>query len=237
MSLSYSPVSASANASDPSLDDVRTSRASADNLATIRNPYRSGLKRALDVVLVCLTLPFAAPFILLMALLVALDGGRPFYSQPRVGRHGRIYTIWKIRSMVIDADAKLDVYLQGNPQARAEWSHSQKLRFDPRITKVGKLLRKTSIDELPQIWNVLRGDMSLVGPRPMMPEQRSLYPGQAYYALRPGITGFWQVSDRNNSSFSARADFDADYHKRLSFLTDMQVLAKTATVVLRGTGC
>ena len=104
------------------------------------------------------------------------------------------------------------------------------------MTRVGRLLRKSSFDELPQLWNVLKGDMSLVGPRPMMPEQTSLYPGRAYYQMRPGITGFWQVSERNQSTFAARAGHDTAYANRVSLVTDVSVLAATVSVVLRGTG-
>ena len=129
-------------------------------------------------------------------------------------------------------DATLDQTLA----ARAEWDASQKLRDDPRITRVGRILRRTSLDELPQLWNVLRGDMSLVGPRPMMPSQRSLYPGRAYFALRPGLTGLWQVSKRNEASFAERASFDDDYYRRLSFALDARVLVATVRVVLRATG-
>ncbi len=139
--------------------------------------------------------------------------------------------------MVSDADARLAEYLANDPQAKAEWDHAQKLKNDPRITRIGSFLRKTSLDELPQLWNVLKGDMSLVGPRPMMPRQQVLYPGTAYYALRPGITGTWQISDRNQCSFAARAEFDADYEQSLSFARDLHILLSTVGVVLRGTGC
>lgn len=118
----------------------------------------------------------------------------------------------------------------------AEWESTQKLKHDPRITRFGRFLRKSSLDELPQLWNVLKGDMSLVGPRPMLPEQRGLYPGLAYYELRPGLTGTWQVSERNESTFSKRAEFDRGYFESLSFLGDLNVLARTVSVVLRGTG-
>jgi lipopolysaccharide/colanic/teichoic acid biosynthesis glycosyltransferase len=151
--------------------------------------------------------------------------------------NGRIYRMWKLRSMDVDADEKLADYLAANPIARREWDHSQKLRCDPRITRIGHFLRRSSLDELPQLWNVFRGDMSLVGPRPMMPSQRSLYPGDAYYALRPGITGLWQVSTRNESGFAERASYDAEYERTLSFTTDLRLLAATVRVVSRGTGC
>ena len=198
--------------------------------------YRSCLKRALDLTLVLLTLPAVVLVILLLALAVALDGGQPFYTQMRLGRGGRSFRLWKLRSMVPDAEARLQAYLDQNPAARAEWDATQKLRDDPRITRIGRMLRRTSLDELPQLWNVIRGDMSLVGPRPMMQTQRSLYPGRAYFALRPGITGLWQVSKRNEALFAERAAFDMDYYQRLSLALDLQVLAATVRVVLRATG-
>jgi len=198
--------------------------------------YRRGLKRLFDVMVVVVFAPFVLPVIALLALLVARDGGQPFYSQMRVGRGGRQYRIWKLRSMVADADARLEAHLDDDPAARIEWDTTQKLKHDPRITRFGRLLRKSSLDELPQLWNVLKGDMSLVGPRPMMPCQQDLYPGQAYYRLRPGITGPWQVSERNASSFADRAYFDAGYDRDLSLATDLRLLAATVRVVLRATG-
>ncbi len=199
--------------------------------------YRGVAKRALDIMLVLLaTLPalmIALPFV----LLVALDGRSPFYRQRRVGRNGAVFNMWKLRSMVPNADQMLEGYLAANPAARSEWDLTQKLRNDPRITKVGHLIRKTSIDELPQLWNVLKGDMSIVGPRPMMVDQQKIYPGTAYYALRPGITGFWQTSVRNESSFADRAQFDTDYLRQMSFLTDFRVMLRTMRVVVNGTGC
>ena len=127
-----------------------------------------------------------------------------------------MFRLWKLRSMVVDADRKLEEYLCANPAARAEWDETQKLKDDPRITAAGRLIRKTSLDELPQLWNVLIGDMSLVGPRPMMPQQAELYPGRDYYRLRPGLTGLWQISDRNATSFAARAAYDAEYSRQMS---------------------
>jgi lipopolysaccharide/colanic/teichoic acid biosynthesis glycosyltransferase len=198
--------------------------------------YRNLLKRSLDILLILITLPLTLPLVAVMALLVMRDGSSPFYWQDRVGRGGRIFRLMKIRTMVPDAKGMLDAHLAADADAREEWETTQKLKSDPRITRVGVLLRKTSLDELPQLWNVLKGDMSLVGPRPMMPEQRRLYPGSAYYALRPGITGPWQVSDRNEGTFAGRAKFDADYYKNLSFATDLSILLRTFAVVVRGTG-
>ncbi|PTR10460.1 sugar transferase [Cereibacter azotoformans] len=201
-----------------------------------RGIYRNGLKRALDVLLVLAMLPVVLPLILVLALLVARDGGSPFYRQERVGRHGRIYRIWKLRTMVKEAEAALERHLALNPTARDEWSRTQKLRRDPRVTRTGRFLRCYSLDELPQLWNVLKGEMSLVGPRPMMPCQRVLYPGRAYYTLRPGITGFWQVTCRNRSSFADRAWYDTRYHRDLSFGKDLRLLLSTVRVVLQATG-
>lgn len=198
--------------------------------------YRQGAKRALDVMLVLATLPVTLPFILIMALLVALDGGNPFYVQKRLGRNGRVFRIWKLRSMVHDADQVLKSYLDSNPDARRQWDSRQKLKCDPRVTRVGRLLRKTSMDELPQLLNVLNGTMSLVGPRPMMTGQRHRYAGCAYYRLRPGITGLWQISERNEAEFIARVRYDEEYEHKLSCWTDLRILARTVTVVLRGTG-
>ena len=198
--------------------------------------YRSRVKRGLDLLLVVIATPLILPLVALLAFMIWRDGGRPFYCQRRIGRNGRPFWMWKLRSMVPDADALLDGHLAANPTARAEWETTQKLANDPRITRLGCFLRRSSLDELPQLWNVLRGDMSLVGPRPMMPSQQMLYPGVAYYRLRPGITGFWQISRRNLSSFASRAKFDAAYERRMSFGTDLRVLLGTVRVVLACTG-
>ncbi len=204
-----------------------------------RQPYRwyqNVLKRALDIFLVLLGLPMVLIVVSGLAFCIALDGSTPFYSQKRVGRNRRVYTLWKLRSMVPNADAKLEAYLAANPEARTEWDSTQKLKSDPRITRFGRLLRKSSLDELPQLWNVLKGDMSLVGPRPMMLDQQGLYPGTAYYKLRPGITGMWQVSERNDSTFADRAKYDDQYCQELSLKTDIKLLIATVAVVARATG-
>lgn len=198
--------------------------------------YRAGLKRVFDVCVILAASPFVVPVMVLLTLFVALGGGNPFYTQRRVGLNGHVYTMWKFRSMVADADAALARHLQSDPAARAEWDRTQKLKNDPRITRFGRLLRKTSLDELPQLFNVLRGDMSLVGPRPMMPEQQGMYPGTAYYKLLPGITGPWQVSARNETAFAERAAYDTGYHNSCSFLGDLKMLFATIGVVTRATG-
>jgi exopolysaccharide production protein ExoY len=198
--------------------------------------YRAGLKQVLDIAVICLAAPIILLTVAILALCVAADGGNPFYSQDRVGRNRRVYRMWKLRTMVVDADEKLAAHLASDPVARLEWDTTQKLKCDPRITRFGRLLRKCSLDELPQLWNVLIGDMSLVGPRPMMTSQQDLYPGTAYYRLRPGITGPWQVSRRNESSFAERAHFDNDYDRTVSLATDLRLLGATVGVVLRATG-
>ncbi len=213
----------------------RTPR-SQDASSFLESSYRHGGKRLLDLMVVFLTAPFVLPFVALLALIVALDGGKPFYFQERIGRNGRIFKLWKLRSMVSNADSIFETYLSADPEARAEWDRDQKLKSDPRITKFGKLLRRTSFDELPQLWNVARGEMSLVGPRPIMVSQKALYAGQEYYKLLPGISGNWQVSDRNQSSFADRAVFDTAYYKNLSLREDLRILQPTAGVVFKATG-
>ena len=135
--------------------------------------YINVLKRSLDVIAVLVSLPIVAPLILILAVLVSLKGGRPFYCQQRIGRNGEVFRMWKLRSMVVNADACLAEHLAANPEARREWEQMQKLKNDPRITPLGRFLRKTSLDELPQLFNVLNGTMSLVGPRPMMLYQQA----------------------------------------------------------------
>ena len=198
--------------------------------------YRRVVKRAMDVALVvAVAAPTLAVLVPLMAI-IALDGRSPIYVQKRLGRGGQVFRMFKLRSMVADADQILDTYLARNPEARAEWDRTQKLKNDPRITFFGAFIRKTSLDELPQLMNVLLGDMSLVGPRPMMVAQKELYPGAAYYEMRPGITGLWQVSERNESSFSERASYDTAYFRQMSLGTDLKVMAQTVKVVFRATG-
>jgi len=199
-------------------------------------PVYLGVKRCLDLAVILLLAPLALTIVGILAFLVRRDGGKAFYGQKRLGKNGRIFTLWKLRSMVPNADQRLEEYLQDHPAARREWDGTQKLKYDPRITRLGYYLRKYSADELPQLWNVFIGDMSLVGPRPMFPEQRPLYPGTAYFSMRPGMTGLWQISERNGCTFAERATHDTRYAKKMSFGTDMWILMMTAVVVLRGTG-
>lgn len=199
--------------------------------------YQLAGKRVADILFVLLSLPVFVPVTMICALALWIEGGQPFYRQQRLGRGGRSFSIVKLRTMCREADDVLESCLAADPALRAEWDRTQKLKNDPRITRVGGILRKTSLDELPQLWNVLLGQMSVVGPRPMMPAQLPMYDNPApYFALRPGITGLWQVSDRNENSFAHRSTVDAAYHADLSFPADLRILLRTVGVVLRRTG-
>ncbi|SNS78225.1 sugar transferase [Tropicimonas sediminicola] len=199
--------------------------------------YRRYGKRGLDLTLVLLSAPFVLSFVGFLAILVRVfSRGPAFYWQERVARDGSSFRMLKLRTMVVDADAILEAHLAANPAARVQWDRSQKLIDDPRVTRIGRILRRCSLDELPQLWNVLRGDMALVGPRPMMVEQAPIYPGTAYFRMRPGITGPWQVADRHGSTFADRAGYDASYELSLGLKNDLRLLMRTVGVVLRGTG-
>ncbi|MDT1060383.1 sugar transferase [Paracoccus sp. CPCC 101403] len=201
-----------------------------------RSFYARFVKRPLDLLAILVSSPIVIPVVTILALVILIQGGKPFYTQMRVGQSGRSFRLWKLRTMVPNADARLAEYLATDAEAKAEWDSTQKLKKDPRITSFGRFLRKSSLDELPQLWNVLLGDMSVVGPRPMMLDQAPLYPGADYYYLRPGVTGLWQISDRNDSTFAARATFDAHYAAGLSLRGDLSIITKTVGVVLRCTG-
>lgn len=202
----------------------------------LTNRYSSDVKRVVDLCLTIFALPFVLPFVLILSALVSLDGKSAFYTQERIGRNGKRFRILKLRTMVAGADAMLAAHLKADDRAAAEWQATQKLVDDPRITFVGRYLRKFSFDELPQLWNVLKGDMSLVGPRPMMPEQRHMYSGTAYFNMRPGLTGNWQVSQRNAGRFADRVEYDNAYAANLAFGLDVKLMLATVLVVFKGTG-
>jgi Undecaprenyl-phosphate galactose phosphotransferase WbaP len=197
------------------------------------------LKRVLDVCLVTIFGLVALPLILLLAVLIKLTSAGPvFYGQRRCGRAGQPFTAWKFRSMVANANQVLEQHLASDPQLREEWRRNYKLRNDPRITPLGRVLRRTSLDELPQLWNILRGQMSVVGPRPIVVEEIPRY-GEGivlYNKVTPGLTGLWQVSGRNNVSYDQRVNFDLYYVRNWSLWLDLYVLAKTVPVVLIGDG-
>jgi lipopolysaccharide/colanic/teichoic acid biosynthesis glycosyltransferase len=216
--------------------EVNTEGAQSAEVPAPRGVYRRVGKRVIDILMILMAAPILIPVTLIVTVLILTSGHNPLFVQHRVGRGGRVFRMWKFRTMVPNAEAVLRRYLATNSEARAEWDARQKLKKDPRITPFGRFLRKSSLDELPQFWNVLIGDMSIVGPRPMMVDQQELYPGESYYRMRPGITGLWQVSERNEGEFSGRAEFDDNYEKSVTFGGDLAILRKTVGVVVRGTG-
>jgi Undecaprenyl-phosphate galactose phosphotransferase WbaP len=196
-------------------------------------------KRALDIIGAGVGLVLLAPFFLIVALLVRADGGPAFFAHQRVGRGGKLFGCLKFRSMVIDSQARLEALLANDPAARAEWEATRKLKNDPRITRIGRFLRSTSLDELPQLINVLRGEMSLVGPRPVQEAEIDRYYGASaahYMAVRPGITGLWQVSGRSETSYESRVALDVSYVSRPSLLADLSILLRTPVAVLSRRG-
>ena len=197
------------------------------------------IRRVVEVGLALLALVILSPFLALVSVLIKLDSPGPvLYEQRRVGLGGRLFKIFKFRTMVDDADQTLVEYLEGDAAHRLSWDQYQKLWHDPRLTRFGRMLRRFSIDEIPQLWNVLKGDMSLVGPRPFFPEQLEAY-GEAYayyIQVRPGLTGLWQVNGRNHTSFAERAWWDAYYVSHWSIKMDLAILLKTVWVVLSGKG-
>jgi exopolysaccharide production protein ExoY len=179
------------------------------------------------------------PVYLAVALAVRISMGHPVHFwQTRMGEGGQRFRFYKFRSMVRNSENILDEYLSKNDVARTQWDTFQKLEKDPRITPLGHFIRKLSLDELPQFWNVLKGDMSLIGPRPCMERQRSLYGKhwEHYCAMRPGITGLWQVSGRNRLSYAQRVELAAHYVNNWSLWLDIKILAKTVTAVISGEG-
>lgn len=201
--------------------------------------YARAGKRLFDLFFAVAILPIVLPVIALFVILIRIEGKPSFYAHKRVGRMGREFNCYKLRTMRIDADEILARLCAEDPQVAAEWATYQKLTNDPRITPIGRFLRATSLDELPQLFNVFTGDMSFVGPRPYTLDQHDMYVaagGEAYEHLRPGITGIWQVGERNGTTFGDRARFDNDYGARLSFGLDIALILRTAGAVLRRTG-
>lgn len=208
--------------------------------ALISRLYLNGPKRLFDLALAALALPLLVPVIFGLYLAVRRDGGPGFFGQERVGLNGKTFKCWKLRTMVVDAERVLQEACDSDPEVANEWLTMQKLSDDPRITPVGHFLRQTSLDELPQIWNVLRGEMSFIGPRPFMVEQQDLYTdaggGDGYFKLRPGISGLWQTEGRGTTTFLSRIRYDNEYYSKVSFGTDLKIILKTILVVLKRTG-
>ena len=204
------------------------------------SPTGSAVKRTMDIIGSLLGMLLFAPFMVLLIVLIKLDSPGPiFYSQPRVGRNGKNICIHKFRTMVVRADQILDDYLKTNPDARREWNETRKLHYDPRITRVGKFLRAFSIDEIPQLLNVLLGDMSLVGPRPLPDYHHQIlspFMRDLRITIKPGITGMWQVSGRSNTGNSGLESLDVYYLRNWSVWLDIYILARTVWVVLARDG-
>jgi lipopolysaccharide/colanic/teichoic acid biosynthesis glycosyltransferase len=193
----------------------------------------------MNMVVALAALVFLLPLMLLIAISVyAHDGGPILFAHRRIGLNGRTFHCLKFRSMAVDAEQRLAALLASDPAARAEWEQDHKLRRDPRVTRLGAFLRETSLDELPQLFNVLRGDMSLVGPRPIVEAEVKRYGRRfrAYCAVKPGITGLWQVSGRNDTSYRTRVALDCVYARRRSLGLDAYIIAATVPAVLTRRG-
>ncbi|MDR6758022.1 exopolysaccharide production protein ExoY [Mycoplana sp. BE70] len=196
-------------------------------------------KRGFDILAASMALVFLSPIFLLISLLVKMsDGGAVFYGHRRVGHNGRSFRCLKFRTMRVDGDRILQQHLKANPDAYEEWRTTRKLKDDPRVTVVGTVLRKLSLDELPQLFNILRGEMSIVGPRPVVEDELELYEAAAAYYLqtRPGLTGLWQVSGRNDVSYAARIAFDSQYVRTWSLTNDVIIVARTIPAVCLSRG-
>ncbi|MCA8891837.1 MAG: sugar transferase [Hyphomonas sp.] len=206
-----------------------------------RTEYETGTsaKRLMDIAIASLALVFVFPLLLVVGTLIRLqDGGKAVYSQKRYGRSGRTFKCYKLRSMVANADERLQEILATNPEARAEWEETQKLVNDPRITPLGRFIRKTSIDELPQLINIIRGDMSLVGPRPIVENEIAKYGEyyRDYCAVRPGLTGLWQVEGRSDTTYEERVQLDVKYANGRTFTGDIMIMLRTVPAVLLSKG-
>ena len=195
-------------------------------------------KRIFDTFIAAVLLALISPLIMCIGLMVRRDGGPAIFAHPRIGKNGKVFNCLKFRTMVVDAEHLLESMLQQNPELQNQWDNDRKLRNDPRVSRIGMILRKTSLDELPQLLNVLRGEMSLVGPRPVVRAELSKYRDDLGYYLmvRPGMTGLWQVSGRNDLDYDTRVYLDSWYVKNWSLWQDQIILFKTVDVVLRRVG-
>ncbi len=197
------------------------------------------IKRGLDIVLVILASPLLVPLFLAVAAAVRFSSPGPvLFSHRRIRRHGEFFTMWKFRTMRVDSAQMLEDYLAANPEARREWRETHKLKHDPRVTRIGAFLRRMSLDEVPQFWNVLQGTMSLVGPRPIVAAEVEKYGGnfEEYCKVKPGLTGLWQVSGRNEVSYDERVQLDCKYVRSWSLLGDAKIMSRTLTSVVNQDG-
>ncbi len=205
-----------------------------------KNKANKIIKRIMDIIGGFLGTLILVPltFIIYIANLIVNDKGPIFYAQKRIGKDGKVFTMYKYRSMVINADKKLNKYLRENEEAREEYKKYKKLKEDPRITKVGNFLRKTSLDEFPQFINVLKGEMSLVGPRPYLRREKKDM-GENYkiiISVKPGITGYWQVNGRSEKDFKERTSMDVDYIRDQNLWFDIKIIIKTGLKIFKKEG-
>lgn len=198
-------------------------------------PLGGSQKRAMDLMIAIIALVAAAPIMLIVAVILWLSAGPATFSHRRVGFGGKPFNCYKFRSMVANAEDVLKAHLEANPEAAVEWEQTHKLRNDPRVTFFGHMLRKSSIDELPQLFNVIRGEMSCVGPRPIVSEELRHYGDHAgeYLTVRPGLTGLWQVSGRSNIDYDNRVALDSYYVQNWSPTLDVVILLRTIVAVMR----
>jgi len=197
------------------------------------------VKRTLDIVLVILASPVLVPLFLAVAAAVRFSSPGPvLFSHRRIRKHGEFFSMWKFRTMCVDSAQVLEDYLEANPDARKEWRENHKLKRDPRVTRVGAFLRRMSLDELPQFWNVLAGTMSLVGPRPIVAAEVEKYGDNfdEYCKVKPGLTGLWQVSGRNEVSYEERVRLDCKYVHSWSLLADAKIMSRTLSSVVNQDG-
>lgn len=203
------------------------------------DPSAQAIKRVMDTMIAGVLLVALLPFFLLVAVAIFIDSpGSILYRQIRLGKRGKLFNMYKFRTMYPNADAVLEAYFRQHPDAQEEWDRHQKLKKDPRITTVGRFLRRFSIDELAQLWNVLKGEMSLVGPRPILQNQEKLYGEhfQHYLRVTPGISGLWQINGRNQTTFARRAELDMEYVISWSGWLDIYIIIRTIWIVLRRDG-
>ncbi len=225
---------------DISIDTYKSSSTTVQGTDLVRIGKKNNISRVYDVILVLVSIPLLLPVLLIIALVIKIDSkGKVLYKHTRIGKDGKKFEIFKFRTMSTNAKEMLVLYLEKNPAAKAEWEANQKLKYDPRITRVGHFLRRSSLDELPQLINVLKGEMSLVGPRPIYADEEVRKFGdnfEYYKQVRPGLTGLWQVSGRTNTSYEERVQLDVNYIRNWSIMLDFKIMFRTIGVVWKGNG-
>jgi exopolysaccharide production protein ExoY len=231
---------ATAHYVEPGSIDASGSNADLVDIHSVTIAGENSLHRVFDITFALALIFVLLPVFALLALVVKCsDGGPVLYAHKRIGRAGAHFPCLKFRSMVTNSDQVLQQLLAVSPEARAEWDRDHKLRDDPRITAVGRIMRKTSLDELPQLFNILVGQMSVVGPRPIVQSEIPLYGihFEDYCSVRPGLTGLWQISGRNDVSYEERVQLDCSYVQSRSLVGDMSIVARTVPAVLLSRGC